>query len=239
MVAAALTLLLGCVTEYTAMPPGGADESTADGSGTPASGTAVPATDDDVEVCEGDEVRCGDECVDLDFDSAHCGDCHDPCLLDTMCVAGECVSPCGPGCDDDVHVCDQGVCVCRPGLLNCSGICVNAESDPDHCGDCWDPCPDAAPQCGAGECQSDCGDFDDACEGTCTDTAVDPFNCGVCGNICAPDELCVDGDCVLYEPIDPVQCSRCPCAGACEATCCWSDFIDGPVCVEGPLCPVP
>ncbi|MBC8073242.1 MAG: hypothetical protein IAG13_33275, partial [Deltaproteobacteria bacterium] len=82
----------------------------------------------DVQGCAAGEAVCSDECVDVQFDAMHCGDCETVC--DGACEYGECV-----GAGD-----------------SCAGIC--GEMAPSGCwcnpscarfGDC---CPDFAVQCG-------------------------------------------------------------------------------------------
>ena len=72
--------------------------------------------------CEGEQVDCGDGCVDLDNDPQHCGACDNAC--------------------DDDEVCDQGACatICGEGLTPCDGACVDLDVNPDHCGGCGVAC---------------------------------------------------------------------------------------------------
>ena len=35
-------------------------------------------------------MRCGDACVDLSRDAAHCGSCDEVCDSDELCIASEC-----------------------------------------------------------------------------------------------------------------------------------------------------
>ncbi|MEM9453631.1 MAG: hypothetical protein AAGF11_05600 [Myxococcota bacterium] len=226
--------LSGCVAEYRATVETETDAETesADTEGDGTDTVVTPPAD-----CAEDYVLCDGECIDPRWDSNHCGDCDEACLLDTMCVDGECIRPCGPECDPATSVCDDGACRCRPELVNCNGICANLFGDPSHCGACWDECPEDLPVCGDFECHGDCQEFVDACEETCTDFAFDPFNCGSCGHICDEGEICADGECAPYFPLDPVQCEDCPCPEACDMLCCWSIVLDTNVCVDGLLCP--
>lgn len=226
-------LLGGCVAEYRATVDTEGSETGSTGTETDAAGTVTPPPPE----CDEGDLLCDNACIDPEWDSNHCGECGAQCLLDTTCVAGDCVRPCGPGCDLESSVCVDGVCRCRDELTNCNGLCVNTFGDPDHCGDCWNDCPEDLPTCGDYACHADCDDFPSECEDTCTDFALDPFNCGSCGSLCGADEICAGGECEPYFALDPVQCDECPCPEACEMLCCWSLVLDTNVCVDGPACP--
>jgi hypothetical protein len=152
--------------------------------------------------------RCGEaDCVDLDTDRRHCGDCS------TSCPSGA--------------ACEAGTCACTAPTTACDGACVDTSSDPEHCGDCGAPCN---PQlvCSLGACKqgcdaglaqcgsacvdvttnaAHCGECDHGCGagGTCNggqcecpggaDPMSDPQNCGTCGNVCAPGQSCRAGAC--------------------------------------------
>lgn len=73
----------------------------------------------------------------------------------------------------------------------------------------------------------------DECDGACTDTATDRNNCGECGNVCAANQDCVNGACVL---------KTCPPAGACQVAVlnqdgsCTNVPLTGPACDDGLDC---
>ena len=90
-------------------------------------------------------------------------------------------------------------------------LCVNKNSEPFHCGECGNSCPQgnacingACSACPAGTtfdgasrtCK--CLDFTkEFCAGVnrCVDTKTDPSNCGACGNSCASGQTCTNGQC--------------------------------------------
>src|SRR5688500_266308 len=69
--------------------------------------------------------------------------------------------------------------VCPDGLALCGGRCVDTNSNPAHCGGCFDPCADDE-FCGGGECiprGEGCPEPLTSCGGDCVDTQVDPSHC--------------------------------------------------------------
>ncbi len=113
--------------------------------------------------------------TDLDESAYHCGGCDQPCLDDAhstaQCVNGTCQRSCQPpmqDCDDDPGTCES-----------------NADTDPDHCGDCDTQCggQHAVPvcndgQCGVDGCQDGWCDLDGQAANGCEhDLDTDP-NCG-------------------------------------------------------------
>ena len=132
---------------------------------------------DDVCRCPGGGAQCGDACVDLSTDLAHCGFCGRACMPGQECRDGRCL----------------GMPTCRDGLTLCpDGSCVDTKADPNNCGFCGNVCPDDA-QCIESRCQSLCLPGLTWCpDGSCTDLSSDPSNCGFCGN------LCPAGQCFAY-----------------------------------------
>lgn len=133
-------------------------------------------------VCENEDAICDDECVDLDSNRDHCGECDNECDDDEVCDGGECVD----SCPDEDAMCD--------------GECVDLDSDVDHCGECNNECttndPDASASCEDGDCVYECEDEEDTfCGGICTDTDQDRNHCGECDNQCGINEFCNDGSC--------------------------------------------
>lgn len=157
------------------------------------------ATCDDGEcVCEDDYEVCDEECVDTNADLDHCGDCDEACSTDyddaeASCVDGSCEIECD---DDELTYCDD------------DDICVDLQSDTDHCGECGHGCSDTE-VCEDGECEAcedsrsdaevcddagaQCGEVDDQCG--------EPVICDECGD----DEVCDDNQCICgsdYELCD-------------------------------------
>lgn len=204
----------------------GASEATQDAS-------ADEATDDG---CDGDpgNLICDGECVDPGHDVLHCGDCDIECEAGEICDLGECVFGCE--CDPVYETCDGERCLCREGTERCGDSCVALRNDASHCGECENDCDDV---CLDFSCAADCGELTD-CGRDCTDTELDPFNCGECGHECESEEACVFGTCRSAELL-PFDCDECPCDGYCEGldegmTCCESLLLEGPLCVDTPIC---
>lgn len=78
---------------------------------------------------------CGETCVDITSDAAHCGACDLPCPEGWTCEAEICVAPCA-----------------AQGLALCGRECVDVTSDEANCGACQSPCLDDQ-QCVASACQ--------------------------------------------------------------------------------------
>jgi hypothetical protein len=71
---------------------------------------------------------------------------------------------------------------CDAGDINCSGQCVDLQTDPNHCGSCGVTCAGSL-TCSSGACA--CGAGTTMCGvGQCVDTQTDPNNCGTCNNVC-------------------------------------------------------
>ncbi len=144
-----------------------------------------------------------DACVDLDEDIDNCGACGNTCQtsipgLEASCQSGVCDVQCEvPGenfCEED-------------------DVCVDLDTDLEHCGDCGDPCqtsiPGAEASCQSGVCEVQCEMFDDTfCEeyDVCVDLDEDIDHCGGCGNACETSL-----------PDAEVFCEFGECAGECEA----------------------
>ncbi len=167
-------------------------------------------------ICAVGQELCGDSCVVLDSNTAHCGSCNNACGPGVACVAGvctcsapltdcsgECVNTltdarhcggCGVACTA-AEVCANGVCTitCPADLTQCGTSCVDVANDPAHCGACDRACV-GGQTCIGGSCACAPGQL--FCSGTCADVQSDPNNCGVCGMICGLDQSCVAGSCV-------------------------------------------
>ncbi len=117
---------------------------------------------------------------------------------------------------------------CPEEQTECDGTCVDLQSDPTHCGDCFLSCP-AGRTCSAGTCvcaegTTDClgtcctaeetcvegrctpapgavfcNEDQAACGGVCVDPFNDTSNCGGCGIVCPAGLICYGGGCVCPE----------------------------------------
>ena len=85
----------------------------------------------------------------------------------------------GDGTGTDTGTSDGGD-TCPPNLLDCDGICVDGNVDPNNCGACGNVCG-ADEVCSAGTCGLTCVGGTTDCNGVCVDTQLDPANCGACG----------------------------------------------------------
>jgi hypothetical protein len=195
---------------------------------------------------------CGDECVDVQSDGDHCGECDRLCDSPTVCSGADCrdecpdgTQQCDGGCPEIDHVlhcggcnqpclpgwdCVEGTCVCPSGTTDCQGICADKLNDPFHCGNCDVICESGS--CVGGVCQCDAGE---PCDGVCIDLNTDPLNCGRCGSSCdAMTETCQGRVCTclpffthcgeecVYTESNLAHCGSCPMA--CD---------DGQVCSNG------
>ena len=117
----------------------------------------------------------------------------------------------------DLQVCSDGACVCRPELTDCNGVCVDLQSDPDHCGACAAPCMDV---CVSGVCADAASCTFDICGGACVDTQTNPLHCGKCNFPCAADQVCFADQCWDYAPA--IGCTTCGGCSSCPApeVCC-------------------
>jgi hypothetical protein len=103
---------------------------------------------------------------------------------------------------------------CPTGTTDCSGICVDLQSDVDNCGACGHVCPEAQPGfergCVEGTCffqrerAPACEPGLSRCSEGCVDLASDAANCGACGNACAAGEVCFGGVCAREHRCAPL-----------------------------------
>ncbi|WP_437984165.1 MXAN_6577-like cysteine-rich protein [Sorangium sp. So ce117] len=137
--------------------------------------------------------RCNGECVELQANAEHCGACGDACEAGQLCVKGRCSEGGGgEGGGGGIGTGVGGGEGCGEGQTDCSGECVNLETDLRNCGDCDVACAEGR-VCADGSCAC-AGDLTE-CEGACVDVRSDRRNCGECESSCAPAQLCVDGVC--------------------------------------------
>jgi len=133
--------------------------------------------------------------------------------------------------------------VCPSGTTDCSGVCLDLQTDVNNCGACGNVCPEAQPGfdvgCAAGNCffmrDRACAEGLSACNGVCVNRQTDPMNCGLCGNVCASGQICFGGQCANDNRceagltfcngvcvdllIDPANCGACGSACGILETC--------------------
>ena len=157
---------------------------------------------------------------------------------------------------------DGGGSCTAAGSVQCSGSCVDTQTDNSNCGECGKACTGGT-TCSAGLCAMGCPLGETTCEGKCTDPQTDNANCGTCGKPCASGLACCsggmcgssctgglslcDGMCTDTTK-DPKNCGACdaPCmapmnaTASCAASKCsyacdsgWVDLGDGGMVVEG------
>jgi len=101
-------------------------------------------------------------------------------------------------------MCSDGECECPEGQEMCDDVCVDTQTNNDHCGECGAACT-GEPECDAGTCTACDGELT-ACGDSCVDTNADEDHCGSCDGNCEDDETCVGGSCtpdVETEPCTP------------------------------------
>lgn len=139
-------------------------------------------------VCLG--AMCGEECVDLQTDREHCGDCDEVCAASERCQAGTC----------ELDPCD-------PGMVECDGACVDPSADAAHCGSCGIAC-DAGESCFEGACgPTSCPSGTSRCGAACVDLTSDAAACGDCSTSCLATEECRDGACADTCPAPSMRCT--------------------------------
>jgi len=121
-------------------------------------------TDNECRTC-GDTI-CGEDCIVLSDNLAHCGACFNACDVDTQtCVDGTCTdsgdggggggcADLGGGCGFSAQCCsgwcNNGVCD-SCGMVVCNDQCVDTSSDNNNCGNCNNMC--IGTTCQNGSCQ--------------------------------------------------------------------------------------
>ena len=113
---------------------------------------------------------------------------------------------------------------CALGSTLCSGKCINANADHNHCGKCGNQC-ESGQVCSAGSCMLSCQKNLFECSGSCVNLNTDVGNCGKCDKKCASGEVCSAGKCT-------VSCQKwlTDCAGSCSG-----QVIDAQVSTGFPL----
>jgi hypothetical protein len=175
---------------------------------------------------------CDDQCVDLQTDPFHCGQCDVSCGGNGSCVDGQCKCT-KTGCSGTGVLCDIGLCK----------TCFDLAADKDNCGACGHACTGTNSKCVSGVCQCNpvkcspgeviCPDGD--CE-VCAMLSTSLDHCGACGNKCPTNGDCVFGVCQCPENTvncgdacadlasDPNHCGacgrRCPTGASCVSGVC-------------------
>ena len=126
---------------------------------------------------------------------------------------------------------------CATGETDCSGVCVETDTDAFNCGACGTVCLDGE-ACDSGTCAFSCQTGLIDCDGTCVDPATDDTYCGASGDCqggnagttCASGEACADSICVPSSSLsctmvsDALGCSNGPISeinlGIISATAC-------------------
>jgi hypothetical protein len=167
---------------------------------------------------------CNSACTNKNFDFLNCGDCGIECGDNQNCCSGVCTdlgtndncADCGKKCNWPTTTC------CWNGTAY---SCVDTQTDPNHCGDCGNPC--VSGNCSKAHCcpkctvwinprqppwfNPGCYSCTDIAKATgipwtccdavnCTNTNTDPSNCGHCGNSCRWDQVCENGKCFCKQP---------------------------------------
>lgn len=127
----------------------------------------VATTLSDGATCPSGQRACGDRCVDVAWDVAHCGSCGNACAAGLACSRGRCQA-----------TCDAPRVACS---VAGAPRCIDAASDVAHCGDCGRACAENE-VCSDGRCV--CPEGSRSCGGRCTDILSDPGNCSGCGVAC-------------------------------------------------------
>jgi len=125
--------------------------------------------------------------------SADAGKClGDKCELNKQCCTGV--------CDPNTQT-----CACPGGQTNCSGNCLNLQTDSANCGACGNACPNGQ-ACVGGVCECAttlcvtvtgsicCLAGQDCCKGQCVSLNTTQ-NCGACGTVCGSGQACINGTC--------------------------------------------
>jgi len=224
-----------------------------------------PSTADSTTTCGVGRTACGDSCIDLQRDSAHCGACGVACIANESCDEGRCVLRCPTGqrncsgvcrdiavdpthcgaCDSACatgELCSGGVCqlTCSAGLTRCGDRCRDVQHDPAHCGACNNACT-AGRRCVDGACLSPCAAGLTLCGGACLDTRTSTAHCGACDTACRAGQSCVEGACLLVCPMGQTACGdACVTLTSSDAHCgeCNNACTEGQRCIAG-ACAVP
>jgi hypothetical protein len=140
------------------------------------------------------------------------------CRRDSQCCSRNCV-----------RRGDDKVCACPQGQDRCNDRCVNLDRNENHCGECFNRCPEGV-ECVNGECQGGvCPPERTLTEGDC--------NCAQhCGDSFPGPSTCQDNpDCLCWETTEGT--GFCGTTGTCDQTCTSSDQCpSGWKCVRNSCC---
>ncbi len=130
------------------------------------------------------------------------------CAIESQCVIAD--IGCGVACDG--HFCKDK---CPTGQKSCDGHCVDVKTDPDHCGVCFNQCPEPR-QCIDGTCQCpitcppgtrlnpqtcECESSQIYCK--CNNQCYSDSDIGLCNTECKVSLGCFDNNC---RPAQPGEC---------------------------------
>jgi hypothetical protein len=163
----------------------GASGANSGGTSSPTAGTSPTAGMSPTGAdCSAGLTDCDGDCVNVDADGSHCGDCDTQCSGGLVCLNGNCDNDCGE-------------------LTQCGTSCVDLDTDETHCGDCNVPClgeciggecdlscPNARLRCGAACCPSPAANASAMCkEDTCgAECNTNYHDCGTAPLACYADD---------------------------------------------------
>src|SRR5215213_11058684 len=90
-----------------------------------------------------------------------------------------------------------------PQKTRCNGVCVDKQTNKNHCG----------------RCRIQCKDKETCCGGDCVRLKKNENHCGSCGNSCKDKETCCGGDCVRLKKNEN-HCGSCGNSCKDKETCC-------------------
>ena len=140
------------------------------------------------------------------------------CRRDSQCCSGNCI-----------RQGDDKVCACPEGRTPCNDRCVNLDRNENHCGACFNRCPEDV-ECVGGVCQ--CPSGTTACGGNCVPNcqsgqALDPSTCQ-CVPQCGPGVVCD----VSFTECAPL----CACTDRLEGGTVCGQTVCGPPCTSSDEC---
>ena len=152
----------------------------------------------------------------------------------TCCLCGGVQCEPSETCCDDVCVdlqtdhdhCNSCTIACGVDQECCAGECKNIYEDSNNCDGCGIVCPEATPIC----CNGDCCTTDSCCfvDDILTCVIGNPNHCGTCNNVCENDETCCNSECLLTISFqtDEDNCGGCGITCEPSETCCSGSCID-------------
>ncbi len=178
--------------------------------------------------CKAGHKRCGGRCYELRTDRLHCGACGARCRPDQVCRDGGCACPIDMTATADAcvaRVSCGGGSNCPSDQKCCGGICVDNQTDRDHCGGCGHSCDSGREVCIDGHCQepickavrATCSTADECCQDAAATQCGSTCSGG--GAICcrplgaACDLPC---DCCNLDPSEDGYMAVCGASGTCE-----------------------